>query len=280
MSLGFAQQKIFLGGRDTELNGIPAALLQKYKTSFLPVVYQFAIDPDDKIELRPDLLRKEIERFFPDRNAAGICVLDWEGNALVAISDNEPGTPLYEKAKNLFIEAMNVVRAFRPNVKVGMFGINRVDIYKRDDAWVKKNDKMLPIYQASDILFPQVYHYYPYPIHDANFDKQYVTDMMKLMIAYGTKLNKPVYAFIWHRYFDGEKSIDATEFYNHTLFAMQTKVSRRGIDGVVLWTGDEFWIGSKYAPVVSEQGNMSSEEFRQKNLNLYLGLMHKARNGN
>src|SRR5690606_35856453 len=96
-----------------------------------------------------------IRKLFPDPNAKGIGVIDWEGPGYDDLMGKN-GPDAFNKVFQEFKQALSIAKKLRPNVKWGFYGIPFRSSYggvlKDEHVWKASNERIIELMSQSDIL--------------------------------------------------------------------------------------------------------------------------------
>ncbi len=185
-----------------------------------------------------------INRIFPNADDTGYGFLDYEHPYLDPLVGSTPGKEDFEEAISLYVDAIKFAKKMRPNVKWGHYGlpISRWN----DREFLLNNNKYEKIYAAVDIIFPSVY--VPYDDQEVAFSEnfKYLYDNLEQSLIFGKKYNKPVYAFVMHRFYSDNKRLLFTEmnddFWKRYLqTVLSVNVNGRYLNGIVWWGADTYF---------------------------------------
>jgi hypothetical protein len=125
-----------------------------------------------------------------------------------------------------------------PALPIGFFGIVPMSAYgwslkgpesSEYKAWQQINDRLIPLAQEVDVVFPHAYTYYSQP--DQAAWVRYAEENIKEARRYG----KPVYVFLWFRY--ETLGLNAGKDIPPSFWRLQLETVRKHADGVVIWGG-------------------------------------------
>jgi hypothetical protein len=135
----------------------------------------------------------------------------------------------------------SVIRDTNPAVKFGFYGVFPVRDYwraigqrgpKQYDTWVQENNRLKPLAEKVDFVFPSLYTFYP-------DEKQWVNFAIA-NLKEARKYNKPVYAYLWPQYHDS--TIYKGRHIPGSYWRLQLETCLKYADGIVIWGGhDEHW---------------------------------------
>ena len=136
---------------------------------------------------------------------------------------------------NKFKKVLVLIHRVAPKLKVGIYGALPIrDVYraikdpKSQDHkdWQTENDRLKPLAQMVDVIFPSLYTM----TTDPTIWKAFAITNLEQAKLYG----KPVYPFIWPRYHDSMKEL-AWTFLPTTFWEMELQTVKGLADGTVIW---------------------------------------------
>jgi hypothetical protein len=137
-----------------------------------------------------------------------------------------------EKGVDNFKRVIGWIRQEDPSLKIGIFGIIPIRDANRAlcdpdsvayQYWHSKNEKLKAIADQVDVIFPSLYTF----LRDPDQWKTFAVATIREARAYG----KPVYPFVWPRYFD------KSDFLPQVFWALELKTVMECADGIVIWDG-------------------------------------------
>ncbi len=208
-------------------------------------------------------VRKDLDRDMPDRNFAGIAVIDYEGwwpdwetqNVEIKRASQQyarqrnPGKTAAQidqiakaefevAAKSVMLETLLLCKQARPKAKWGY--------YAYPDLWRPERFATATyawLWEASDVIMPSIYALKksvpdagspkPTEIKLSDYKKE-ITDVIALSRRYAGP-NKPVLPFVWFRYHDVNKDYANQLVNDMDLDAMMNVPKAAGADGVIIW---------------------------------------------
>jgi hypothetical protein len=226
------------------------------------MVYGKFIYPKNPMVLDEATLVEHIKEIFPDPNASGIAVLDWEGRAHTALQFRKD-EKLYQTALNGFLKALRLAKKTRPNVKWGYYGLpfRRIKgVGKVGDMaeWKKSCDNILPILKESDALYVSLYS--TYPVGEQQ-ELAYAKADLDNAVAYAKQLGgKPVYPIVWHRYqkvYDNKryKVVSKSEFEGLMKIIGQASKQGKNVPGVIWWGRDSRFYDASQKEIAAESAS-------------------------
>lgn len=159
------------------------------------------------------------------RRSPDLVVVDIEHWDLAGITPSE-----LERNINRYVAVLDTFRQHLPKTRLGLYSMVPVRDYwtpvrgKPDDlsAWRRDNQRLQPIADAVDVIFPSLYTFYDDPAGWVT----YATANMLEAKRYG----RPVYPFLWPQYHSSGELI-AGDFWR-----LQLETVFNNADGMVIWT--------------------------------------------
>ena len=130
-------------------------------------------------------------------------------------------------------------REAAPGLPFGYYGAPPVPDYWRAIApstgadytsWISDNDRLRPIADTVDILFPSLYTFYD----DRDGWRRQAIAQIAEARRYGA--GKPVYVFLWPQYHDSNPSL-AWAYLPADFWKLELDTARQYADGIVIWGG-------------------------------------------
>jgi hypothetical protein len=243
------------------------------------IVYQSQFDADaDSV---PDTgaaaaVAAYLDGVAPVGTTAPVCI-DWEAGTMSTLSTGDVDSDAFRSAVVSFVDFIADVRALRPDLRFGYYGLPVRSYWSRDAAWHARNDALLPIIDASDVVFASVYDFYTEAEVGEAEDLAYVRDNVgeALRLAAG----KDVFPYAWHRYHDsnttvGGMLIGEEEFKAHVGAVFEAEFEGARAAGVVWWGADRYFVASGTEPWVE----VFAEELPvDTDVDAYLDAVHTER---
>lgn len=230
------------------------------------IFYTHDFDVKDNGEIDSAYFRKRIRELVPEKNFSGPAVLDWEGKAYEVFRTEKPGSPLFEEYLKKYLGLLAYAKTLIPTAQWGYYGFPLTTYWwKTDTLWKARNKALMPLLQASDMLFPYLYDFY----QDGSLawldEEGYITTNTEESLRLGAAVNRPVVPFIWHRYHDatekiGLMQIPEKEFRNHIKLMMKTKHLTNSIYGLVWWQ-EEMYFTKNDKRLEAEKGGRSDTRY-------------------
>lgn len=164
------------------------------------------------------------------RQSSGHCVLDIEHWPV------DGGESEMSSSMENYLTVLDWYKSASGSDKsVGYYGVVPIRDYwsvlrGRDGAWKKKNDRLRPLADAVDALYPSVYTFYD--------DREGWVRYAEAQIAEARRVggsSKPVYAFLWPEYHPSNKDMKGRPI-EPEYWRLQLETMRGVADGVVIWT--------------------------------------------
>ncbi len=230
--------------------------------------------------LNEELFKQQLEELIPDINYIGICFLDIEDEYGNDLMNKESGVIDFQNSLTQFIRVIKFAKQLRPNVKWGYYGIPFTTYWERTPEFYLKNSKIDFLLKECDILFPSLYNFYrdDEQTNLAEENEKYARENTVEMIKLGLIYNKPVIAFVWHRYHPSTKHAMETmtdeAFLKHIEILKDSSYQGKKMDGIVWWSADDYFF---------RQGEIKSiyttnEEFSKYNDEYLFKLSTKVQN--
>lgn len=226
---------LFLGNIGTKSDSI----IRRYNIKSLFLIGGRAIDPKDEGYLHVESLKIEIKRVIPEANSTGLAILDWEGKAMDQLTSLPLTDSGFNRILNQYKQMVEVAKELRPNIQWGIYSLPPRNYWRRDSAWQARAFMLIPLLKECDILTPSVYDFYPDSLLKIQ-NKLYIEDNVRLALKIGNELNKPVYAFVTHRW-QNLKAIPKDQFVSHIDYIFKTQYLNDKVAGIVWWGPDEYY---------------------------------------
>ncbi|WP_286856761.1 MULTISPECIES: hypothetical protein [Sphingobacterium] len=159
------------------------------------LVGEWILTPKRNGELDINNITKWIEDTFPKLNDESFVVIDIEGTVMENLRDGIDGDLKFEKAKDVYIQAIRAIRKLRPNLNIGIYGLpSRVyykNLFKGDDT------KLLPILRLCDFVSPAPYIIFPDHERGAQANDNYIKFNVQRAIKLANLTKKEVIPFVW-----------------------------------------------------------------------------------
>jgi hypothetical protein len=196
-------------------------------------------------------LTKAIRKAFPDSLMQGIGVLDWEGKELGILRRLPATDPSFKTALSKMMTLLDIAQQLRPNVSWGFYGLPVREFWKRNSDWRESGDRIMPLLQKQDILFPSVYLLYSSAAVTTLTASDYTKDNVRQAIRLGAKVNKPVLPFVYHRYPDFSL-VPLDVFRKQAEDILSQEVAGKKVAGIVWWGADNYYYRTKNKVLVRE----------------------------
>ena len=205
--------------------------------------------------------RARITKIYPDSNATGIGVLDWEGSAFTKIRTGDTNSQDYKDALAEYTKAILIAKSMRPNMKWGYYALPFINRQKNYKAW---NTAIAPLLQQCDVFMPSLYQYYPVSSTKGDSESSYIKQNMTECLRLAVQYNKMVIPFIWHRLYPDNREkglalVPLSEFENRVKNIINTTYQGKGIDGLVWWGSDTYYFKQGNANMRSEMSSRATD---------------------
>lgn len=191
-----------------------------------------------------EVIKRYINKVYPNKDDSGLCVVDWEGVAIKQLKAFAKDTTQHPEQINEYIKVVKTIKEMRPNVKVGVYGIPfRMWAYKQLKNNPYKYENLFPLLKISDFISPSVYHLYADSETPKHKNRLYFRKNIIIALKLGSKLNKPVIPYVGMRYYTKRskyswESVPIENFKEDMVFIKNLSFNSDKIKGFILWNGD------------------------------------------
>lgn len=166
-------------------------------------------------------------------------VIDIERWYLYANTDAERS-----KNRDKLIKALDNIRAARPGIKLGYYGVVPARVYfplideskkLEKQRWEKLNDQAAKDFVSHvDAIFPSLYTLYD----DQNGWKSYAEQTLQDAKKFG----KPVYCYLWPQYHSSNEKLRG-QYLSAEYWGMELETCYKYADGIVIWNHEpqKYW---------------------------------------
>lgn len=233
-------------------------LLQKnYDT--VRVIMQAFIDNDKDSKINPDAVGRFCDKFYPEVNAGGLCIVDWEAQPFNDLRQYDKNDDRFKAAASTYIELVKLIKKLRPNIKVGIYGLP-FRFYNPTQRLVNSQDKYEEVLAACDVIAPSLYIYYTDEQVGQEKNLQYIRDNAEEALKYGKKLGKPVLPFFWYRVHPGNKKFGMQPISKNEMQAYLKCLAGYSYQGVKI-SGVIWWEGTDKTPA-KDKNQFSAQDMR------------------
>jgi hypothetical protein len=279
----FAQSEVNLYISMPDLESKTKSLMQEDNISSVPVIYTKMIDPNGALKLDSQSFTSAINQYIPNANSVGNAVIDWESKLSVDLELQPQNSTAFQYAEAEFTKAITLAKKLRPNMKWGFFGVPWQPLEKRDTRRVNSD---IPLLKLCDVFYPQLYVPYNTERNDGRRTKSEKDDWISHYLLGTLKIakamNKPVIAFIWHRYYGRDNSLKLMpldEFTDYIKEIIALSYQRKKVDGLVMWGNDHYYYTIKSPALVSEfdsSGVSNYTDYHDELMRKYLQEAYKT----
>lgn len=230
----FSQKKILLFSPESYQYKVQSEFVKKNKVNTITVFYQHEFVKGNHLDEK--LLISSIEKKILNKKATGYASLDWEGEALRAVTDHTEASDFYMKQ---MIKAIKVAKKMRPNVKWAYFDLPVMSFVTKNGD--ESNENLMPLYKELDYLSPSFYLYF----NNTFIINQFYASNAKSILKIAKKLNKPVLPYIWNRFHpnNGDHAfqlIPDETFDTYLKSFLEVNEAGKKIDGVIWWHSEYY----------------------------------------
>lgn len=248
----------------------------KYNYKYCQFIGQVNIDPDNSQQNDYEKIKAKLLSYYPNRSDAGFLTIDLENKSYNDVLSLFADKGSKERAVAQFTDLINYIRTFRPNVKLGVYGLPPRVLNNR---LVSKNlnADILTILSKCDFISPSLYILKPAKETGIANNDAYMDANLNLVFRYSEKLNKPVIPYIWSYVYPtnklyGKNVIDADEMVHYIKHIKDYRYGARRVAGVIWWEpSDPFYktTGAKW----QKANHMQIEHLRDSVLYQYMKKM-------
>lgn len=200
--------------------------LTRYGLKDVTVVYASALWPKEVKRSDPDIsfIRSEtIPRMR--RKTTDLVVIDVEHWDLSGTSPD-----VIERNIGRYVSILDTFRTHMPGIRLGLYSMVPIRNYWTPvrghpadlAAWRSENERLKPIADASDVIFPSLYTFYD--------DRDGWLAYAHANMAEAKRYGRPVYPFLWPQYHRSPEPID------RDFWRLQLETVFGNADGMVIWT--------------------------------------------
>jgi len=245
--------------------------LKNNNIPLIKIIYQNFIDPDQDSKLNEDVFEKRIQALFPNASDGGMGIIDWEARGMEKLPVDDPA---FKQLVSEYRKVVQTAKQLRPNVKWSFYGLPIRKYMSYNAEWRNRAMSAIPILKDCDFIAPSLYDFFPDSLKEKD-NQDYYEKNVSMALEIGSRLNKPVYPFVWNRWHDSNKQmglqlIPVGEFKKHVKQIASVTYNGKKIDGVIWWGADQFFYSHKARAVVAEQARFSNFNAYQDNtINVY-----------
>ncbi|MDQ0042709.1 hypothetical protein [Variovorax boronicumulans] len=215
-----AQSMYYKSGVDVSSFGVPRN----------PLIYEAMLLPSKTSDqmIEGDALKKFLEGLEPGPFPTVIDIERWN-----LYTDNEGERA---KSREKFLDVAKNIRAAKPGIKLGYYGLvptrtywPLVDSSKKNDRqkWENQNKRAMDDFVPHvDAIFPSLYTLYG----DKDGWKSYAEETLRVARQFG----KPVYCYLWPQFNSGNPLL-AGKYLPAEYWRLELETCYKYADGVVIW---------------------------------------------
>jgi hypothetical protein len=234
---------------------------------FYQVLGQSSIDPLNQSIVNKQLIKKNLDKLYPDKNAAGILSIDLENDAFKNLQIMNFNDNKFNDAADQFVQLINEVRMARPNLQIGIYGLPFRTYYTYQNYW-NNNQKLDKILNLCDFISPSLYILFTDKEKGSSANEKYLRQNLQVALEYGKRLNKPVIPFIWYMINPGNKLhggeiIEKQDMLNYISIIRNYDIDGTKVKGVFWWEGSEK-LTKKIMKIPRSLSNVDSNKIKDK----------------
>jgi hypothetical protein len=225
------------------------------------LIGQSSIVAKNSLNVDSNLLVTSIRKIYPDKSAGGVCILDWEGEALEILTNNHSGNQDYQKIATQFRRAITIAKQERPNVQWGIYGLPFRTV-TANEKWQNQCYQLRDLLKYVDVICPSLYMIYSERVVSRSYNEKYIENNLRIALELGKELNKPVLPFVWPRWQGKGPSfmtlvpMDAFTAYVKKIMGAEVNGNRPA--GVVFWDGEVYYYKQKQPQMLKEAPSLES----------------------
>lgn len=196
-------------------------------------------------------LENSIISLYPNILDEGLCYIDIESPYIDYLINEDTNSQKFKEALNYFIKIITKARSIRPNVSWGFYGIPFTTYWDLEKDFFSKYDKLKPLLEVSDVLFPSMYFFYSDHEPNGFLNEKFVRTNTQELIKIAALYSKPVFPFVMERFHPsnqniGLKKIPENEFLKYINMILEESYEGKKVDGIVWWNADKFFYNSGF----------------------------------
>lgn len=238
-----------------------AYVQQQSNISTAKMIGQSSIVTKNSLNVDSVSLTNIIRKIYPDKNATGVCILDWEGEALDILTNKHEDDPGYQKIATQFKRAVIIAKRERPNVQWGIYGLPFRTV-SANEKWQRQCYQLRDLLKYVDVICPSLYMIYSERVVSRSYNERYIENNLRIALELGQELNKPVLPFVWPRWQGKGDSfmtlVPADAFSAYVKKIMDAQVNGNKPAGLVFWDGEVFYYKQKQKQISKEAPNLES----------------------
>lgn len=229
--------------------------------SVAKIIGQSSIVAKNSLNVDSNSLLTMIRKIYPDKNAGGVCILDWEGEALDILTNDHSGSSDYQQIAAQFKKAVTMAKQERPNVQWGIYGLPFRTV-TANQKWQQQCYQLRDLLKYVDVICPSLYMIYSERVVSRSYNEKYIENNLRIALELGKELNKPVLPFVWPRWQGKGESfmtlVPMDAFSVYVTKIMNAEVNGNRPAGVVFWDGEVYYYKQKQAQMLKEAPNLES----------------------
>jgi hypothetical protein len=200
------------------------------------------IDPDKDQQVDEDAIRKATEKFYPDKDATGLFIIDWEAQPFKDLREYDADDTRFKVAEAKYLQVVNTLKKFRPRLNVGIYGIPfRTQTAAQQKKSGPKLDNLL---SRCDVITPSLYIINTDEEVGLQRNMDYLKQNVNQAMDFGYRLKKPVAPFVWYKVHPGNKKfgmsiISKGQMQSYLNFLSSYNYRGSRLNGIIWWEGGE-----------------------------------------
>ncbi|MBW8330533.1 MAG: hypothetical protein K0M40_00815 [Prolixibacteraceae bacterium] len=234
----------------------------------------YMIDPKERGLIDLESIKIYLNKLYPQADDEGVLCLNIENRLYNNLKKHDSGTKEFNEAILGLSKMVEYVKGYRPNLKVGIYGLPFRFYYPSQKTW-DKGAKLDSLLSKTDYIFPSLYVLYPDKQKGIEANNKYWKENLDSAFDYADRLKKPVIPFIWYIVTIGNKKfggelLGQNEMVRYLNFIKEYKSKNYNtVKGVVWWESSKniFVENVKQASHLKENIELNSSKI----LSTYIG---------
>lgn len=203
------------------------------------ILTQGMIDPNSDGKFDREVVKKFVEKYYPDKTSVGLCILDWEGSNYRDLKRLGSENGRFRAAMDEYVNLIRYVKSIRPNLQVSIYGLPFRFFFPNQRQY-NQSHKLDGVLKYCDFIAPSLYIMYTDKQIGHSRNIKYLRDNLEMAFSYGRRLNKPVIPFVWYRIHPSNKQsawgiIPKNTMVKYLGFMRDFEYQGTKIEGIIWW---------------------------------------------
>jgi len=203
--------------------------------------YQFVgyeyVDREKKDIIDHEAVKQRIIELYPNEDDTGFLSLDIENRLYLDL--RKKSKSVRKAAVKEFVKIVEVVKALRPNVKIGVYGIPlkfNYDFQKEQNFF----RELKPLLKKVDYISPDIYFSFSESEQNEERFLRNLDDNLTLFMDWSTRVNKPLYPYVWYLIHPYNKKFGGKPISDERMSLLLSRIKSfrykgQAISGVLWW---------------------------------------------